>query len=267
VKKEAAKVLQPGYTEMVLYAVTRWIGAWYELTSILQYETVLNNLAKGEYQEELVYPDYFFAIVKDLVAVLNVLVTPIVQFQTSGVPLTGFQLLVLDGVNSSLEQVSAVTAVGSQFRKVLVESLRTRFAVLLYKDFDCPNYSSFRLSEFLDPAASRLRNVADFTSFEDHAVRLLYDFGSRFQVDMRGLFRVQSQPASDSTNPRKRAKHGEVAIPLLKIFASAAGKLPVTDQIDIDLPEDEIMTELKAQVEMYTKLAVLIKNDQTCLQW
>jgi hypothetical protein len=212
----------PPLCELILYPQTRWIGSLAEIECLLTYQEVFEGMRKlPKYKNLVIIPKNFWLVLEDLFCCLSVFQTPILQFQQVNFsifsltishflylgqtknPMVSFQIIVLEKIYSCLDGLDKdmTTAIGLTFLKVLQESFSARFGRIFQRDLSDDNFLSFAVAEFLDPTASRLRSVGEFSAMKDEVFGFLaafikiFDFKSKtFESSGKEDFNTQKTP-------------------------------------------------------------------------
>jgi hypothetical protein len=157
------------------------------------------------------------------------------------------------------------TAIGVHFLSTLLKSLDERLGTLLEEDIFDVDYISFRVAEFFDPSASRLRSQTEFSGVVPEVLNYCLDFIEKFQLDLSSYLvdkEMSPELETQAKVPKRKKRKITQCDGFKEIFASANGNY------NSDSTEDSSLEgALKSEFEGYLKKATGIKGHETCLQW
>jgi hypothetical protein len=218
----------------------------------------LEALAKTTYASKLIFPDEFFLITKELEKILAVFKEPIMRLQTATIPMAGYQIMLVCKISKLLSSIRVSTCAAKNFLDVLKHSFSTRFRVLLAEDLFDENYQSFRMAEFLDPTASRLRPASEFSEPLAFASDFCMECNERLKLGLEMLVE-----ATERAPKRARTQPDNA---FASFFDSAAGNWSQDNTFDVETPST-VKPALDAELELYVTAAKSICPTVTALGW
>ena len=119
----------------------------------------------GDWKDRLKLPDLFFSISAEMEKLLGFFEKPFQLLQVSSVPMVSYQRVIATSLRKKLKSFKPETTVAQKFQIDLLESLETRFAILLSNEIDYDEdaevedvgynfhaFVQFKFCEFLDPS-------------------------------------------------------------------------------------------------------------------